>query len=54
MSETNNVSINGTEARILMAALISSNMNAPVDEVLQLYFKLNQLSLVQPPQQKEN
>lgn len=55
MSETNNnTNLDGTESRILMAALLSSNMNAPVDIVLALYMKLAQLSNVQPPPQQGN
>ena len=44
-----NLSLNGDEARILMAALRTSNVSAPMSTVLNLYMTLAALSQVQPP-----
>jgi hypothetical protein len=50
MSE-NNIAINGNEARILMAAIRTSDVSAPIGATLDLYLRLAAISQVQPPQQ---
>lgn len=43
-----NIALSGDEARILMAALRTTNMGAPVGITLNLYLQLAVLSQVQP------
>lgn len=52
MSE-NNISLNGDEARILMAGLRTSSVAAPMAIAVNLYLKLNLISQVQPPSPQE-
>jgi hypothetical protein len=53
MSE-NNVSLSGDEARLLMSALATSTASLPSHKVIEMYFKLNQINLVQPPKENNN
>jgi hypothetical protein len=47
----NNLSISGDEARILVAALRTMNLAAPISVTLDLYHRLLAISQVQPPSQ---
>jgi hypothetical protein len=47
----NNINLSGTEARMLMAALMTSSANAPMGDTLKLYIKLAAISNVQPAEQ---
>ena len=51
--QENNFSITGDEARLLMAALMSSSVTAPAGATLQLYLRLSQISTVQPPSKEK-
>ena len=52
MSEReNNISITGDEARILVAALRTMTLSAPISMTLELYYRLIAISQVQPPSQ---
>ena len=46
----NNIYISGTDARILLGALLSCQVTAPIKETLNLYQRLAILNQVQPPQ----
>lgn len=49
MSESqNNIALSGDEARILMAALRTTNVSAPIGITLNLFLALSVLSQVQP------
>lgn len=53
MSEANNnFNMTGDEARLLMANLIYSEVNAPTGMTLKLYFRLVAISTAQPPVEK--
>ena len=47
----NNISITGDEARILIAALRTMNLSAPIAVTLDLYHRLSAIAQVQPPSQ---
>jgi len=53
MSEQNNFQLTGDEARLLMVALATSMANAPSAAVLSLYRRLETISTVQPPTQRD-
>ena len=44
-----NIALNGDEARILLAALRTTNIAVPLSTALDLYLRLAMLSQVQPP-----
>ncbi len=53
MSEANNnFDMTGDEARLLMAALIYSEVSAPTNLALKLYFRLVAISTAQPHVEK--
>lgn len=55
MSEANNnFNMSGDEARLLMAALVYSDVSAPASLTLKLYFRLVAISTAQPPQTKND
>ena len=43
-----NVAISGDEARILMTALINSDVSAPMKDAIALFMRLNEISVNQP------
>lgn len=45
-----NIELSGDEARILMAALRTTNIGAPIGATLNIFLKLSILSQVQPAQ----
>jgi hypothetical protein len=45
-----NIALSGNEARILVAALMSTEMSAPVGPTIHLFMRLNELSVNQPPE----
>jgi len=47
----NNFNITGDEARILMAALRTTTLAAPMGSTLGLYQRLSMIAQVQPPSQ---
>jgi len=47
-----NIALSGDEARILMAALRTTNVGAPIGVTVNLFLALSVLSQVQPPVQK--
>jgi hypothetical protein len=47
-----NIALSGDEARILMAALRTTNVGAPIGITLNLFLQLSVLSQVQPPVQQ--
>ena len=49
----NNFLLTGDEARLIMAALASSNIAAPTAATLSLYMRLTEISQVQPQTMKE-
>lgn len=49
-----NISLDGNEARTLIAVLMSTNVAAPVGPTIALFIRLNELSVNQPPAPKTN
>jgi hypothetical protein len=49
-----NISLTGDEARILIVALRTSNIGAPMGITVNLYLALNAISQVQPPRVQTN
>jgi hypothetical protein len=49
-----NIALSGDEARILMAALRTTNIGAPMGITVNLYLALNAISQVQPPRVQTN
>lgn len=47
-----NIALSGDEARILMAALRTTNVGAPIGITVNLFLALSAISQVQPPVQQ--
>jgi len=52
MATENNFNLTGDEARMLMAALMTSTASLPAGQVLRIYMQLLNISNVQPAVQK--
>jgi hypothetical protein len=48
----NNVALTGDEARVLIASLSQSGVQAPAAAIISLYLRLMNISQVQPPKQQ--
>ena len=48
-----NIALGGDEARILMAAMMNTDIQSPIGMTILLFTRLNELSINQPPQQNE-